>query len=296
MKRKENAIHYHLMLIPGCILVFLFTLVPIFLSVMAFQDYNPRLGVLGSKWIGFENFKYLFMFPEIKQVLFNTIFMAVVKIIGNLLAALIFALLLNEIRWGWVKRPIQTLVYLPHFISWVLLAVIFFDLLSIGGAINSIIKMFGAEPVMFMASNKYFPWIAIITDIWKEFGFNAIVFISALAGVNQVLYEAADIDGASRLQKVFYVTLPSISSTIVVLATLGLGNIMNANFDQIFNMYNPLVYKTGDIIDTYVYRLGLENLQYSLATAAGLFKSAISFMLVVISYKLASKYANYKIF
>ncbi len=296
MKNKGNSIHYHIMLIPGCILVFLFTLVPILLSVMAFQDYNPRLGVWESKWIGFDNFKYLFMFPEIKQVLFNTIFMAVIKIVGNLVIALIFSLLLNEIRWGWVKRPIQTLVYLPHFISWVLLAAIFFDLLSIDGAVNSIIKMFGAEPVMFMASNKYFPWIAIITDIWKEFGFNAIVFISALAGVNQVLYEAADIDGATRLQKVIYVTLPAISSTIVVLATLGLGNIMNANFDQIFNMYNPLVYKTGDIIDTYVYRLGLENLQYSLATAAGLFKSAISFILVVISYKLARKFADYKIF
>jgi len=296
MKNRHNNIHYQIMLFPGVVLLFLFTIIPIFRSVIAFQEYSPTLGVWGSKWIGLDNFKYLFIFPEIKQVLFNTVFMAISKIVGNLFIALIFALLMNEVRIRFLKRSIQTIVYLPHFISWVLLAAIFFNVFSINGIINTVISNLGAKPILFLASDKYFPWIAILTDIWKEFGFNAIIYMAALAGIDPGLYEAGDIDGASRLKKIKYITIPSLVPTVVLLTILALGNIMNANFDQIFNMYNPLVYKSGDILDTFVYRLGMENMQFSLATAVGLFKSVISFLLIITSYKLANKYANYKVF
>lgn len=295
-KNIYKNMQYHIMLFPGVIILFLFFIIPTFKSVIAFQEYNPRLGIFGSKWIGFDNFKYLFQFPEIKQVLFNTVFMAVAKIIGNLIISLLFALLLNEIRNKFFKFSVQTIVYLPHFISWVMLSAIFFDLFSLNGIINTVIRLTGGEPVLFLASNKHFQWIAIVTDIWKEFGYSAIIYLAALTGINPELYEASSLDGATRFQNIIYITLPALAPTIVLLATLALGNIMNANFDQIFNMYNDLVYKTGDIIDTYVYRLGLQNLQFSLATAAGLFKSVISFILIIISYRFAYKYANYKIF
>ncbi|QYR21949.1 ABC transporter permease subunit [Paenibacillus sp. sptzw28] len=296
MKIRKNAIHYNVMVLPGIIFLILFSIVPMFYAVMAFQNFKPGRGIWGSEWVGLENFSYLFMLPDSRLIFFNTVFLAVMKIIANLIIPLVFALLLNEVRQRFMRKTIQTIVYLPHFLSWVLLATIFFDVFSLDGMVNKLFGLFGVDPILFYASNKWFPGIIIATDVWKEFGFNAIVYLAALTGINPVLYEAADIDGASRFRQLWHVTLPGVRTTVVLLGTLALGNVMNANFDQIFNMYNPLVYQSSDIIDTYVYRVGLNDLQYSLATAVGLLKSVVSFILVVVSYFMASRFANYRIF
>jgi putative aldouronate transport system permease protein len=295
-KRRLTEINYHIMLLPGVILLILFSIQPMVGAVIAFENFIPTKGLFGSKWVGLDNFKYMMLFPDIKQVFYNTIFIAVMKIIGYLIVSLAFALLLNEVRLKFAKRAIQTIVYLPHFMSWVLLSAIFIDLMSLNGVVNQLTGLLGIQPVMFMASNTWFPVITIATDIWKEYGFSAIIFLAALTGIDSGLYESAEIDGASRLKQTLHITLPGITTTVVLLATLSLGGVMDANFDQIFNMYNPLVYQSGDIIDTYVYRVGLQNTQYGLATAIGLLKSVVSFILIIVSYALASKFANYKIF
>lgn len=296
MKKKLLEIHYHIMLLPGMILLLLFSIVPCFGIIMAFQNYNPGKGFLKSDFVGLEHFRDMMIIPNSGQIFFNTIFIAVMKIAGNIIIPLVFALLLNELRFRFLKRSIQTIVYLPNFISWVILAAIFLEIFSYSGIVNSLMKFMGMEPVLFLASNQWFPAILISTDIWKSYGFNAIVYLAAITSINPTLYEASKMDGASRLQQVWHITLPGLASTIVLLATLALGNIMNANFDQVFNMYNPLVYQSSDIIDTYVYREGIQNLRYGFATAVGLLKSVASLILVILSYKLADKFANYRIF
>ena len=194
------------------------------------------------------------------------------------------------------KKLIQTTVYLPHFLSWVILAVMFSNLFSYTGIINQIAGFFGKEPTMYMISNQWFRKILIGSEVWKEFGYSAIVYVAAMVGIDPTLYEAASMDGAGRLKRIWHITLPGILPTIVLMATLNMGKILSSGFDQVFNLYSPLVYKTGDIIDTYVYRMGLVDLQYSNGTAVGLFKSIISFVLLVVTYKLADKYAGYRVF
>lgn len=296
MKKQPFEFHYHLMLFPGILLLILFSIVPMLGITIAFQNFKPGLGFWRSEWVGLDNFRYLFELPDSRVVFYNTIFIAVLKIVANMIVPVVFALLLNEVRSVLLKRSVQTIVYLPHFLSWVILAGIISDLLSTDGFMNQILGGFGIEPIMFLGSNHWFPGIIVGSDVWKEFGFGTIVYLAALTGINPSLYEAASIDGASRLQQLRYITLPSLKPTIILLATLSLGNVLNAGFDQIFNLYNPLVYDSGDIIDTYVYRAGLLQVQYGLATAVGLLKSVISFVLIIISYVLASKFANYRIF
>lgn len=296
MKSRSFAKHYYLMLLPGLVWLALFNLAPMFGIVMAFQDFNPGAGILGSEWIGWENFEYMFLLSDSRTVLFNTVFIAVLKIIGNLVVPLVFALMLNELRLQIVKRWVQTIVYLPHFLSWVILSGILLDVFALKGPVNALLGLFGIEPVLFFARADLFPYLIVGSDVWKEFGFNTIIYLAALTAINPALYEAAAMDGATRLKRLRHVTLPGIATTIVLLAVLSLGNVLNAGFDQVFNLYNPLVYSTGDIIDTWVYRAGLVNLQFSLATAMGLLKSVVSFVLIVLSYVLASKFANYRIF
>ncbi|WP_028609318.1 ABC transporter permease [Paenibacillus harenae] len=296
MRNRSFEKHYYLMLLPGLIWLVLFNIVPMSGIVMAFQDFNPGAGIWKSEWIGLENFEYMFVLSDSKTVLFNTIYIAILKIIGNLIVPLVFALMLNELRLQIVKRWVQTIVYLPHFLSWVILSGILLDVFAFKGPINSVLGVFGVEPVLFFARADLFPYIIVGSDVWKEFGFNTIIYLAALTSINPALYEAAAIDGATRMKRLWHVTLPGITTTIVLLAVLSLGNVLNAGFDQIFNLYNPLVYSSGDIIDTWVYRAGLLNLQFSLATAMGLLKSVVSFILIVVSYLLASKFANYRIF
>lgn len=294
--KKRTSMHYHLMLFPGILLLLIFSIYPMFGIVIAFQDFSPAKGFWGSEWVGLENFKYMLEIPDSKQVFLNTIFIAVMKIIAGLVASLTFALLLNELRVRFFKRAIQTIVYLPHFISWVLIGGIVGQMLSLDGIINQGLEYIGVEPIFFLGSNDWFPFVIVGTDVWKEFGFSAIVFLAALTGINPVMYEAAEIDGATRWQKLRFVTLPAISATIILIATLSLQNVLNAGFEQVFNLYNTLVYESGDIIDTYVYRMGLIESQYELATAVGTLKSIVSLILIYISYQLAAKFANYRIF
>lgn len=284
------------MMAPGYIWLTLFSIVPMFGIVMAFQDFNPALGIFKSPWIGLENFSYMFSMDDITQVFINTIVIAVGKLIGNLIIPLIFALMLHELTIKKLVRPIQTLVYLPYFLSWVILGSIVLNIFGVDGPINSLLGIFGVEPIVFFGRADMFRPLVIGSDIWKGFGYNAVIYLAALTSIDPSLHEAAAIDGAGRFKRLIHITLPGIKTTVILLAILSLGNVLNAGFDQIYNLYNPLVYSTGDIIDTWVYRAGLVELQFSLATAVGLLKSVVSFVLIVTSYALADKFTGYKIF
>ncbi|HZG76685.1 MAG TPA: ABC transporter permease subunit [Paenibacillus sp.] len=295
MKRLAT-VHYHVMLLPTMALLAVFSLYPMFGVLIAFQDFNPGKGIRGSDFVGWENFEYMFQIPEVKRIFANTLSIAVLKIVFTQLFALGFALVLNECAGRFLKRFVQTVVYLPHFISWVLLAGIFMNIFALDGVLNNVLAQFGVEPLFFLGSNAWFPGILVGTHVWQEFGFSAIIYLAALTAIDPTLYEAAEMDGATRMKKLLHITLPSLAATIVLLLTLDLQNVLNAGFEQILNMYNPLVYDSSDIIDTYVYRAGFKEFQYELATAVGLLKSAVGFILISVSYALASKFANYRIF
>ncbi|MEY8752786.1 ABC transporter permease [Alkalicoccobacillus gibsonii] len=302
-KKKRNAWNFkrnwplHVLVMPAIILAFVFNYLPLAGIVMAFQEYKPWHGFTGSEWVGLDQFKKIFEFSEGRQVIWNTLVISSFKIVFQLIIPIMFALLLNEVRVMAFKRSIQTLVYLPHFLSWVILGGILLDLLSVdGGLVNQFLNYFGINSIFFLGDGDWFRVTVIASDVWKDFGFSAIIFLAALSGINPALYEAAVVDGANRFQQVLFITLPALLPITIVVATLALGNILNAGFDQIFNLYNPLVYDKGDIIDTYVYRQGLLGGNFSYATAVGLFKSVIAFMLIVLGYRLAYKYANYRIF
>jgi putative aldouronate transport system permease protein len=265
--------------------------------VMAFQNYIPALGITGSKWVGLDNFEYVFSLPDTTTVFMNTLIIAVMKIIAGLIVPITTALLLNEVRARLFKRAVQTMIYLPHFLSWVILSGILIDILSPSqGLVNQLLTWVGLEPVYFLGDNRWFRTVMVVTNEWKEFGFSTIVYLAALTSINPALYEAAVIDGAGRLRQTWHITLPGMRPIIVLLVTLSLGKVLNAGFDQIYNLISPQVYETGDIIDTMVYRVGLIEAQYSFATAVGLLKSVISLILISVSYWLAYRFANYRIF
>jgi len=296
-KKRISSLPFHLMILPGLILAAVFSYGPILGIVIAFQNFIPARGMFGSDWIGFDNFSYIFTLSDTFVVVKNTIYIAAMKIVAGQIAPILTALLLNEVRKAIVKRSIQTLIYLPHFLSWVILGGIMVDILSpSSGIVNSFIQTLGMEPIDFLGDSKLFPYVLVVSDVWKDFGFSTIVYLAALTSINPALYEAAVIDGANRLKQMWYITLPGMLPIIILLATLNLGHILNAGFDQVFNLYSPQVYKTGDIIDTFVYRMGLIDAQYGLATAIGLFKSVVSLVMISVSYWLAYRLANYRIF
>ncbi|WP_110931887.1 ABC transporter permease [Paenibacillus bouchesdurhonensis] len=297
MKKKLQELPLHLMILPGIILTVIFSYVPIMGSVIAFQKFVPSKGIFNSKWIGLDNFRYMLDMPNFTSVLWNTIFIAVLKIIAGLIVPIIFALLLNELAGAFFKRTIQTIIYFPYFLSWVILGGILIDILSpSSGIVNQFLGMFGIEPIFFLGDDKWFPYTLVLTDTWKTFGYGTIVYLAALTGIDQSLYEAATMDGANRWKQTIHITLPGMLPIIMLMTVLSLGNVLNAGFEQVFNLYSPMVYSTGDIIDTLVYRIGLVDAQYGVATAVGLFKSLISFVLIVLSNKLANKYAGYRVF
>lgn len=297
LKGFRKNIPLHLMLLPGVILALIFSYGPMVGLIMAFQNYNPFDGLFKSEFVGLDNFRFVLSLPDTYSAIWNTIYIASLKIIASLIVPLTVSLMMNEIRNQKFKRITQTIVYLPHFLSWVILAGVFIDLLSPStGAINLGLKSIGIKPIFFLGSQKWFPLTMVITDTWKGFGYGTIIYLAALSGVDPTLYEAAIIDGANRWKQTVHITIPSISGIIILSLTLSLGNVLNAGFDQIYNMLSPVVYQTGDIIDTMVYRMGLIDAQFSLATAVGLFKSIVSLILISFSYMMASKFANYRIF
>lgn len=284
------------MLVLPLIQLALFHYYPMYGVVIAFQKFNPGLGFTGSPWVGLANFRDIFANPDFKNVLTNSFVIAVLKIITLQVLAVSLSLMLNEVRLTFFKRTVQTVIYLPHFLSWIVLGGILLDLLSATGLANRGLMNLGIEPILFLGSNDWFRPVVIATNLWKEAGWATIIYLAALTGIDPVLHEAAAIDGANRWQRIRHVNLPGILSIIILLACLNLGSVLQAGFEQILTLYNPAVYATGDILDTYVYRAGLISARYSLAGAVGLFQSVMGFILIVVAYRLADKYAGYRIF
>lgn len=294
----KKELPLHLMILPGLIILLLFHYLPMAGIIIAFQKFIPAKGLFGNqKWIGLDNFRYVFQLPNFSSVLWNTINISLMKIALSIFIPIVFAILLNEVKNSGLKRSIQTAVYLPHFLSWVILGGILIDILSPSdGLANKVIKLFGFKAIFFLGDNKWFPYTMVITDTWKEFGYGTIVYLAAITGIDPALYEAAKIDGANRWKQIVNVTLPGMKMVIVLLLVLSLGKLLNAGFDQIFNLYSPPVYQSGDIIDTFVYRIGMLDAQFGVATAVGLFKSVISLLFISVSYYFAYKFADYRIF
>jgi len=284
------------MLIPGLILLLIFNYYPMYGIRIAFQDYNPGLGFERSPWVGLKNFRFLMLLPQFKELLRNTLVLAVSKLVVLQITAVILALLLNEIRVRVFKRIVNQILYLPYFLSWVVLAGILLDMMAANGLIGRALNSLGIPSFIFLGNAKFFPYTIVVSHVWKDVGFSTIIYLAALTGIDPTLYEAAAVDGADRMQRLRHITLPGIAPTIVLIGCLGLGGILDAGFDQVLNLYNPAVYATGDILDTYVYRAGLISARYSLAAAVGLFKSAVGFILINVAYYMASKFASYRVF
>lgn len=304
MARRRDSRYYHAMLFLPVLFLFIYHFLPIPAGIlMAFENFQPGKGFFESKFVGFKNFEKLLIHPDILPALRNTLIIAIEKIICNLVIPIAFALLLNEVKVKWFKRAVQTITYLPYFMSWVILAGILIKFLSPGssasspGFLNTLLVNMGIidEPVYFLGSNQTFQQTIVISDVWKNFGYNTIIYLAALTGIDPTLYEASAVDGAGRWKQTIHITLPGIAPIIALTTVLAIGKVLNAGFDQIFNLYNPAVYASGDIIDTLVYRLGLINKQFSLSAAVGLLKSIVSCTLVLISYKLADKLAGYRV-
>ncbi|PWW36803.1 MULTISPECIES: ABC transporter permease [Paenibacillus] len=296
-KQFIRNVPLHLMILPGLIIIIVFGYIPMAGLSIAFQNFSPIAGFKNMNWVGLDNFRYLFDLPGFGQVVWNTVFISAMKIVSGLVIPVLVALLLNEVRKTGFKRTIQTVIYMPHFFSWVILAGIIVDVLSPStGIVNMLLKAIGVEPVQFLASNEWFPYILVITDQWKEFGFGTIIYLAALTNIDKSLYEASVMDGAGRWKQTWHITLPGIRPIVILMVTLSLGNVLNGGFDQVFNLYNPLVYESGDILDTMIYRIGLQDAQYSVSTALGLIKSVVSFIFIGLGYFLAYRLANYRIF
>ncbi|MFD0713571.1 ABC transporter permease [Paenibacillus sp. GCM10027626] len=286
----------HLMVLPGLVLVLIYSYGPMLGIVIAFQKFMPALGFFKSEWAGLGNFEYVASLPDVPHVIWNTVYIASMKIAAGLFVPITVALLLNEVAKHWIKRGVQTLIYLPHFLSWIILGGILIDILSLKGIVNQFLGLFGIDAIYFLGDNAWFPYVLVISDIWKEFGFGTIIYLAALTSINPALYEAAIMDGANRWRQTWHITLPGMLPIVILMMTLSLGNVLNAGFDQVFNLYSAQVYESGDIIDTFVYRIGMIDYQYGVATAVGLFKSLVSLLFISVSYLLAYRLANYRIF
>ena len=272
------------MMIPGLIYYIVYKYLPMYGVLIAFKDFRIKAGILGSPWADplFKHFTYFFQSPYCMQVLGNTLFLSLFKILANTLSCMGLAILLSEVRVPWFKRTVQTITYLPHFLSWVIVYGILYALLSeSSGLVNVLLRAAGRETAPILTNDAVFRWLLVLSDVWKDSGWGAIIYLAAIAGIDPALYESAQIDGAGRLRRIWHITLSGIRPTIVIVLILRMGSVMDTGFDQVYNLYNVQVYSVADIIDTWVYRTGLEQMNFSLATAVGLFKSAISMALLV---------------
>ena len=266
--------------------------------LMAFENYKPKKGLLGSQFVGLDKFKFLFEDETFLRVIRNTFAMGLINLVSTTIMAVLFAILLNEVRKGWIKKPIQTISYLPHFLSWIVVTSILHDSLSSTGIINDLLLKCGIidQAINFFAHPKYFWPIVAFANCWKETGFNAIIYFAAITAIDPSLYEAASIDGADRLQKIRYITLPGIKPTFLILLLMNVGNVLNAGFEVQYLLGNGLVQSVSQTIDIYVLKWGISQNDYSLGTAAGLFKSAVSILLIVIANAIARKYSEERLF
>ncbi len=284
MRRIWKNRWFYIFLIPAVVVIFTFCYKPMYGIIIAFKDYKPRRGIMGSEWVGLAAFRRMLNYANFSQLMYNTLYISVLKLLFGMFSTLLLALLFNELRNMKFKRAVQSLSYLPHFVSWVILGGIIRELFSpTRGVVNEIIKFFGGKPIYFLADPHYFVSLLIITYLWQSVGWGTIIYLAAISSIDQEQYESAVIDGASRFQRARYITIPGIMPTVVTLLVLNLGGILNAGFDQIFNLYTEQVYSVADILDTYVYRVGLIKFDYSYSAAIGLFKNAIGIVLVIFS-------------
>ncbi|MCP1160624.1 ABC transporter permease subunit [Bacillus infantis] len=277
-------------MVPGILFFIIYKYVPMWGIVIAFQDYSIFTGVLESKWVGFKHFERMFEAEEFYRIFKNTLLISLYKLFWGFPAPIIVALMLNELRNMMYKRTIQTVIYMPHFLSWVIVGGIMMNLLGPStGIVNSFVEFLGFEPIYFLADDSWFRSVLVASDLWKSVGWGTILYLAALAGIDPQLYEAATVDGANKWQQTWHITLPSLLPTIVILLILQMGNILEVGFEQVFILLNPLVYNVGDVFETYVYRVGVTQGQFSYTTAVGLFKSVIALILVVAANKFAKK-------
>lgn len=290
-QRYKKHKYFYLMLVPLIAYYLIFEYGPLYGIQIAFKDYMLRQGVWGSQWVGWKHFHYMFtLSPDFYKILRNTVVISLYHITFGFPAPIILALLFNELRLEIFKRISQIISYLPHFLSWVVLGGMLITILSpTTGTVNIVLGWFGIDPIYFLGDPQYFRFTLVISSIWKEIGWGTIIYLAALAGIDPYLYEAAKIDGASRWKQTIHITLPSIMYVIAILFIFKTGSILSAGFDQIFNLYNPAVYSVADILDTYVYRVGLTQLQYSFTTAVGLFKNLVAFSMVMLTNYIVKK-------
>ncbi|MGG1551980.1 ABC transporter permease [Paenibacillus ferrarius] len=288
---------FYAMLVPGIVYFLIFKYVPLLGSVIAFQEYNLYGGFLQSEWVGFKWFQQFFEFVHFRRLLWNTLAISFYQLIFTFPAPIILAILLNEMRSMAVRRTIQTIVYLPHFLSWIIIAGFGYMLLSPQiGLINHMVKAFGHEPIFFLQEPNWFRSIVISSGMWKETGWSAIVFLAAIAGITPSLYEAARIDGAGRWRQLLHITLPGMMPAIMLLLLLKIGHILDLGVEQIYVFLNPITFDVGDVIDTYAYREGILKGEYSMTTAIGLFKSVVGFGLLIIANRISRSTTGERLF
>jgi putative aldouronate transport system permease protein len=284
--------YLYLLILPGILFYIIFSYGPLYGIMLAFKKYKYNMGILGSPWAGLNNFELLVKDKQFWGVVKNTIVISFGKILTGFPAPIILALLLNELKIQKFKRFTQSVLYLPYFLSWVIMAGLIYNMFSsTNGILAKIyIEYFGAKPPMILGNASHFRSVIYLSNVWKGAGWGTIIYLAALSGIDPSLYESATIDGANRFKQMFYITLPSLSYAIVILLLLSIGQVMNAGFDQIFNLYDPSVYRVGDIIDTYVYRIGIQSARYEYSTAVGLFKSVVNCGLLVSANWLAKRF------
>jgi putative aldouronate transport system permease protein len=293
LRNCKKTKYFLLFLLPAIIWYTIFYYIPIYGVTIAFKDYSITKGILGSPWIGFDHFEKMYGSSEFRRVFRNTIVISALKLIFVFTSGIFFALALNEVLHSKFKKIVQNISYLPHFLSWVIIGSIMVELLSpSSGLVNQIIMALGGKPIYFLAEEEWFVPILILSDMWQSVGWGSIIYLAAISSVDPHLYEAATMDGAGRFRKMWNVTLPSIANVIIIMMIFNIGHIMNAGFDQIFNLYNPKVYEVSDIIDTYVYRVGLVQMNFSFTTAVGLFKNVIGLALVLLVHRLARRFGH----
>lgn len=280
----------YLIMVPGILYFIIYKYLPMAGIVIAFQDYGVFSGIRGSEWVGLAHFKAMFTDSEFYEIFRNTLVISLYKLLWGFPGPIILAIMLNEIKNMFFKRTVQTLIYLPHFLSWVIIGGVLVNLLSpTTGMVNELLQWLGFKPIFFLADPNWFRSILVISDLWKEVGWGAIIYLAAIAGIDPQLYEAAIMDGAGKWKQITHITLPSLLSTIVIMLLLRLGSILDVGFEQIFVLYSPLVYDVADVIQTYVYRMGITQAEFSFTTAVGLFESVIGLILVVSANKAVKK-------
>lgn len=286
---RQNAWLY-IFLIPGMVFLFIMNYLPMFGIVIAFKDFRVVKGIMGSPWVGLKHFEYLFHAPDFWRILRNSIVLSLMRLICGFPMPIILALMMNEMGSQGYKRTMQTILYLPHFISWVIVISILYNLLSTStGMVNNLIVQMGGEKIPFLTTSSMFRPIMVMTDIWKGAGWGTIVYMAAISGIDSSLYEAAIIDGATRMQRIWYVTLPTIAGTIVVMLIMRTGSILSNGFEEVYLLKNALTSDVADIFETYTYEIGLQSGQFSYASAVGLFQSVVGCLLIMITNTASRK-------